>query len=448
LQNPEFAEQLEIFIYGAKGSGMPVSLPGEVKNVPTLAPDDSRKTGANHLRDLLLCMPLLIFVQLLAWLAFLPNALRGHADFRQLYAAGYLVRTGHSHELYDYDLQRQVQDLLISDDERALPFIRPAYQALLFAPFSMLAYRTAYLTFLIANLGLLVLCFVLLRDNMIYLREEWWGLPAALFLAFYPIALAIMQGQDSILLLACLCAALVCLQRGHELTAGVLLGLGLFKLQIVIPIVLLFLLWRLWKFVTGFTMMALTLSAVSILMTGWAQTLVFSRSLLAVGGGADPADRIKFPLRVTLMANLRGLIAGVSGGHVAAIWIHAATITGSILLLMWVAARFSRNSKSDELFLIAVVTSIVVSYYLFIHDLAVLLIPILLTLNRFISCHTGDVASRLAKWGAALMFVAPMLVFFIPGHFYLVSLLICGCLLTLVQAYKLDTVAVNAAAET
>ena len=147
------------------------------------------------------------------------------------------------------------------------------------------------------------------------------------------------------------------------------------------------------------------------------------------------------------MANLRGLTAGLCGVHIPAIWIQTATVAGSIFAVTWVASRSSRKARGDELFLVAVVTSVFVSYYLFIHDLAVLLIPILLTLNRFISYQTGDVLSRLAKWAAALTVIAPMLVFLIPGHFYLVSLLICGFLLILVQISRLDIVAVDTAAD-
>jgi hypothetical protein len=426
---------------------MPMSSPNPVlPDTMVAAAEPSGRRRTNYLRDLLLCTPLLIFIQFLAWVAFLPGALRGHADFRQLYAAGYLVRTGHSHQLYDYGLQRQIQDLLVSNDERALPFIRPAYQALLFVPFSLLPYRTAYLAFLIVNFGLLTLCFILLRDNLANLRNEWWGLPAALVLAFYPIELAIMQGQDSILLLACLCAALIYLRRGLDLTAGLLLGLGLFKLQIVIPIVLLFLLWRRWKFSAGFAMSAGTLSTISIIITGWPQTLIFIRSLLSVGTGMNPADAIKFPLRITLMANLRGLVAGIFTGQVPASWIQVATAAVSILALIWVVYGISHHARADELFSIAIVTSVFVSYYLFIHDMAVLIIPILLTLNRFIRRQTCDVDSPIAKSAAGLMFLAPMLVFLMPGHFYLVALLIGGFLSTLVQMSQPEIVSVNAAA--
>src|SRR5229473_4539863 len=167
--------------------------------------------GTRYLPDLLLgLLPILIGIQLLGWITFFPGALsHGHADFRQLYAAGYMVRTGHAGELYDIRAQQNFQDALVGNDERALPFIRPAYQALLFVPFSLLLYRTAYLVFLGVNLLLLAIALWLLRPSMRNLSRVWRGLPVFVFLVFYPMALALMQGQDSILLLTLLAAALV-----------------------------------------------------------------------------------------------------------------------------------------------------------------------------------------------------------------------------------------------
>jgi hypothetical protein len=109
----------------------------------------AQSRAKRHLPDFLLGIsPILLAAQLMGWLTFFPSALHGHADFRQLYAAGYMVRTGHASELYNYRAQQTFQDTLVGNDEPALPFIRPAYQALLFVPFSLLPYRTAYLAFL------------------------------------------------------------------------------------------------------------------------------------------------------------------------------------------------------------------------------------------------------------------------------------------------------------
>ena len=389
------------------------------------AQDPGAKGRPNYLRDSLLgILPLLLGIQFFASLTFISAALRGHADFRQLYAAGYLVRTGQGYRLYDYRAQKSVQDALASGDERALPFIRPAYQALIFVPFSLVRFRTAYLIFLALNVLLLAVCYWLLRAHLTRLKEAWWGLPTALFLAFYPIALALLQGQDSVLLLTLLCAALLSLDAEHEFAAGLLVGLGLFKFQIVIPIAVLFFAWRRWAFSLGFVISSASVSLLSVAVVGWGQTITFARALFSVGAGVETAQFPTFPLRVSLMANLRGLVTAVVDGRVPAIWLQSATLLLSVLVITWLVTRVPRTLPTPELFSVAITASVVTSYYLFIHDLSVLLIPILLTLDRFMeSCGRPG---RLTGWLAALMFVAPMCLFLMPAHFYLLALLVCA----------------------
>ena len=387
------------------------------------------------MQDILLgILPIIFCMQFLAWLTFLPKALRGHADFRQLYVAGYMVRTGHRTQLYDYAAQAYFQNTLVSNDERALPFIRPAYQALMFVPFSLLPYRTAYLGFLLLNLLLLALAFLMLQPRLRGLSRVWPGLPPALFLGFYPVALALMQGQDSILLLALLAAALVSLERNRDLTAGALAGVGLFKFQIVVPIVLLFLLWRRWRFVKGFMFSAILVGLLSFITSGWAETVVFVHSMLSVGAGlpAVPGE-INFPLRINIMANLRGLIYGLASLRLPQRWLQVTTLLLSSIVVISVRAR-GRQQRGGDALVLAITAGVVVSYYLFIHDLSILLIPIVLTLDRFISRNgTGEPFGRAAAAISALLFVAPMCIFVIPAHFYLVSVLICAFLFVLMK---------------
>ncbi|HEV2729859.1 MAG TPA: hypothetical protein VGV15_07490, partial [Terriglobales bacterium] len=81
-----------------------------------------------------------------------------------------------------------------------------------------------------------------------------------------------------------------------------------------------------------------------------------------------------------------------------------------------------------------IAASMLVSYHLLIHDLSVLLIPIALTLNRFIEAEaTGDRDGRILARAGALMFVAPVCESFIPDHFYVVALPLCVFLFTLVR---------------
>ncbi|MGH9538230.1 MAG: glycosyltransferase family 87 protein, partial [Terriglobales bacterium] len=324
----------------------------------------------------------------------------------------------------------------VGSDERALPFIRPAYQALLFVPFSLLPYRSAYLAFLTVNLVLLGMAYWVLRPHMSNLARVWRFLPVFVFLVFYPILLAMMQGQDSILLLVLLAAALAALEQGQERRAGILLGLGLFKMQIVIPIALLFLLWRRWRFFAGFTLSAGLFSLISLWVVGFAQTAAYARALLSVG--TNVAAVHQFPLRVSIMANLRGLFFGLFGARLPAFWIQVLTIVASAFVLLWAALRVDGKKRQADAFVIAITVSLIVSYYLFIHDLSVLLVPIVITLDRFILERPDAPATPLdrAAWMSAALLVAPMSIFLIPEHFYLLALVECAFMVTLIRGYR------------
>jgi hypothetical protein len=409
---------------------------------------DNRPTAESrsksYLRDLLLgILPFLLAIQCFGWLTFFPNALRGHADFRQLYAAGYMVRTGHAGQLYDYQAQKNVQDSLVGADDLTLPFIRPAYQGLMFVPFSLLPYRAAYLSFLVLNLILLAFAFWLLRAKLYKLADTWSVLPVFVFLVFYPVALALMQGQDSILLLLLLAAALFALDHGRDWTAGALVALGLFKLQIVIPIAILFLLWRRWRFAGGFTVLALLLALVSVWAVGLAQTSMFVRALLSVGGVAG--GQISFPLRVSIMANLRGLIfglwnSGLAISSLSTVGARAFTVVASAVVIIIVGVYVPRRLPPERQFILAITASVLVSYYLFIHDLSVMLIPIALTLNRYLGVEQADdMLARSTAWTASLLLIAPMCIFLMPGHFYLVALPLCAFMVMLMLVARRES---------
>jgi len=387
--------------------------------------DRARIEPPYYVKGLALGIPaILLGLQISGWLFFLPGALHGHADFRHLYTAGFMVRSGYGHELYDYDKQKSSQDALVSPEEIAMPFNHLAYEALLFIPLSLLSYRAAYFTFLVLNLALLAMSFRLLRPRMDTLAQVWRWLPVAMFLAFLPIAAAFMQGQDSILLLTLLAAAMVSLNRGREFAAGLLVGLGLFKFQVVIPIALLFLAWRRWRFSAGFAVAAAVVGSGSLWLVGLSQAEVYVRSLFSMSIALNsPLDHYRYGIVPNSMPNLRGLIYGLEGAHLSASWIQAVTIAASALVLLLVAARAPGSRSATDALLLAITASAVVSYHLFSHDLSVLLIPLAVTLNRFIGAEaTGDRRSRLILHVSALMFVAPASVSFIPHHLYLVSL--------------------------
>jgi hypothetical protein len=393
-------------------------------------PSPSRRGGLAYVQNILLgILPFILFAEFLSLLTFVPSATRGHSDFRQLYAAAHMIRAGHGHELYEYSAQKTFQDAFVSREEYVLPFLRPAYEALIFVPFSFLPYREAYFLFLTINLSLLVLVTRVLRHWTINLAQIWRWLPLLLFPTFIPVCVALMQGQDSIIFVALLAAAFVLLQQQRDLAAGVLVAMGLFKFQLVFPIAGLLLIWRRWRFCAGFVVSGAALALISLWITGPPETIAHVRSLLSVGAGVGPApEQFRMPLRVSMMANLRGLFAGIAGNHFGARTITFSTIGASAIAFVSPAILLYRRRDRRDMLLIAITTSVLVSYYLFVHDLSVLLLPLMIVLDRFFG---GELGSRRAEWlavTALVCFIAPGVLFVSPSYFYLVSLPIAALL--------------------
>src|SRR5690348_16226624 len=118
-------------------------------------------------------LPFLMAAIILFWVHYLPLGLRGLADFRQLYAGGYMIRAGHAYELYDYDAQMRFQEKVAPGTATAVLLVtHPAFEELLFVPLSLLPYRTAFWLFLTFNVTLLAVCLRLLKTKLTKLTER------------------------------------------------------------------------------------------------------------------------------------------------------------------------------------------------------------------------------------------------------------------------------------
>ena len=380
----------------------------------------------------------LLGVHFWTWVFNVRTFLAGHADFRQLFAAACMVRTGHARELYDYSAQFYYQNFFVSKTAVALPFIRPAYEALLFIPFTFVSYRAAYLGLIAANLLLLALCYVLLRPKMNNLEIVYRWLPAAIFLGYLPVAAALIQGQDSILFLTLLCLAAHALDRHADFTAGVLVGIGLFKPQIAIPIAVLFLAWRRWRFAAGFATAAAWVTTISIWLTGWHQSKLLARTLFSAGITQPSGNNFQFPVRVEMMANLHGLLYGLAPARWQS-WVPLMSVAGSVVTLLVVAFIGRRKKCCSDALVLAIAASAFASHYLFMHDMTVLLLALVVTLNRFLPAEqTGDRRGRSVARTSALLFVAPVSMSFIPSHFYLAGLTSAAFLAALLWQARRD----------
>jgi hypothetical protein len=325
----------------------------------------------------------------------IPRSIAGYGDFRTFYAAGFMVRSGEVHQLYDLQEQEKVQSRLVP--ARGLQaFLYPAAAALLFVPLSFLSWRAAYVVFFILNLLLLWLSARLMRESLPCLSELWPPLPLLLFFGFFPAAIALMQGQSSILLLTLYCAAFACAQRNRPLLAGILVGLAILKIQTALPVALLFLLWRRWRFLAGYLAGATACLAVSLGVTGYTVFAAYWRSLFQMAASSSGVTA-RFATDPAMMANLYGLAHLVTGGGA---WGARLAAVASLVILAWTASRPAALPT-------AVIVALLLSRYLGGYDLVLLLLPLSLTLNYFAG-HPQETRARAAALVCLLLVLPPV----------------------------------------
>jgi hypothetical protein len=307
----------------------------------------------------------------------------GYPDFTIFYTAGKCVIQGRGRQLYDLETQSAIQRGFASEVKHrgnALPFNHPPFEALLFVPLAGLSYVTAYLIWALFNIALILGFWNLLRPRLPSLHDLLPALPLLAVFAFFPVVMALLQGQDSILLLFLYGLAFSALATGRAFVAGLCLGLALFKFQLVLPFVVVLLVRRQWKAVAGFLITAFGLLLVSAAVVGWSGVMAYPRFVLRLNrsgtqAGIYPPD----------MPNLRGLVAGST--HLAGVPALLLIITLSLALVALVARwwRVQPGHQFELGFSLCLAVTIIASYHMLMHDLSVLILPVLLVAELLVS---------------------------------------------------------------
>ena len=160
--------------------------------------------------------------------------LEGNSDFAANYSAARLVRQFGTSDLYSLELQKKVQKEVLrggSFPGGLLPYTHPPFEILLFAPFGYLPYSHAFILWdLLNGSSLLLLPWVMSTSRFGGLKAHRKTILFAV-VSFYPFAVCLWVGQDSIVYLWLVILAYILLRRHKEFWAGVVLGLSFFRFQ-------------------------------------------------------------------------------------------------------------------------------------------------------------------------------------------------------------------------
>jgi hypothetical protein len=334
---------------------------------------------------------------------------RGYADFTVYYTAARMLREGLAGQLYSPGAQLRVQQEFIATRDLRhvpLPYIHPPFEALIFLPLTLLPYTAAYMVWNCINLGMLFWICVMLRRSLVSLREI--PLPDCFFacLAFYPIMANFHQGQDAILLLLVTVLAFCALGRQADFSAGLWLGMGVFKFQFLIPIALVLVFWRGKKLVKGFTVTGAAALLASIALVGPREALQYPgyawRVVSTVHLGGLPYG---------LMPNLTGLINGwpILEGVGWPLRIVASVASMTLLVMIASMKRWAQQAPFFNLCLAcAVIAAVTVSYNTNSYDLSLLVLTIALVLDHCLSSANSRRSLRVLFLPALPLFISPL----------------------------------------
>jgi len=362
----------------------------------------------------------------------------GYGDFAAFYTAGKLLDRGQGPQLRDQEAQWEVQQEFASKvtiRQKPLPYVRPAFEAVIFAPFAALPYRSAYLIWTIVNVGLLVLFPFLVKPQGAAIPSQL--LQGVLCFSYVPVAIDLLHGQDVIVVLMALTMGLSRLKKQAEFQAGLWFALALVKFHLMIPIMLILALRRKAKVVVGFIFGALALLGISIAIVGWRGVASYPAYLWHLNaahnaGMASPES----------MPNMRGMLTIVWGTNAFPAWANWMLVGLVLAGIVFVSYLWDSDSGDSHFwdigFSIAIITTLITSYYAYSYDLTLLLLPIFLLGGSFKRMN------ELNGWPKAIFFLSAgllctpvlWLIFFGVGSFYLMVPVLLLLLISAVRAMK------------
>jgi Glycosyltransferase family 87 len=327
----------------------------------------------------------------------------GYGDFIIFYTGAQIINDGRSKELFKIETQNAYQAKFdVPQLDWPLPFNHAPYELFLFLPLSHFSYPIAHAIWSSVNLLFLV---IMIQWLVSYIHSQHTFFIGALLLGWFPTMEALRLGQDSIMSTLLLLLVFVSLKRKRDGLAGFFLALGLYKPQLVLPMAGAFLAARRWKSLALFSITGVILAAVSFGMVGLQGAFDFVSILRSM-------EDYSFVIHPANMPNIRGLTYVIF--HGGKLELLAGTITLVISLALYGLCLFLWRQEFDVhdpgfdlKFSLTLVTTVLISYHLYSHDL----FPLALSLILFFRyLNSGAVTDRVI----ANAFFFLLIILFLP----------------------------------
>jgi hypothetical protein len=296
-------------------------------------------------------------------------------DFLISMMAGRVAEFDGTERLYDPELQlirqNEVRQGTRGENVLLLPYLHPPLLVPFLRPLSRISIERAYWVWTACSALLLMIAAIMMTSSFSDRGAsslQVTGIRLAV-LTFFPVAVFIAQGQDTVIVLIGVAGWIVLLRSRQDFAAGILLSLAAIRPHLAIGLAVPFLFARRGVFVGS--------------LVGAAILASFSISLVGFHGVVDYVELIReTSIGETLvigeagMPNFLGLIHRLGGGDgrsAAALAAWVIWIAFIVATCIWWRSLGSRISSVHCGLLI--VGTLVLVPYIFLHDMAILTIP-------------------------------------------------------------------------
>ncbi len=341
----------------------------------------------------------------------MPFDVFGHPiaiDLSNRLTTGSMVLNGDVQHLYDLRRQIAVQKTILGGNHPEFldVFISPPFVAYAYAPLAALPYVAAAVAWTALTVALLILDAHLLWPLVPSLQQHRFRTVLVVLLSSWPVLELIADGQDSAVSLLILIVGLRLLLAGKDVSAGAVLGLGLFKPQLYLLMPLLLLLQRRWGALVSWLLVGTMLTVTSIAAVGFDGLQSYTRLITS--------DALHQAILGTLNWKMQSLISLNEAliGHRSTAMVAGVTLAMD-LLPIWFFAQAARSVANNRqsfilLYALAIVAGAIVSPYFFMYDCVILFLPALAFLGACPEDQSVRVSLVLAyvlTWSAPIRYL-------------------------------------------
>ena len=314
----------------------------------------------------------------------------GSPDFAHLYAEAILVQKNPPSEIYNLEKQAAIQRELFGNQfygGKVMPFVQPPFTLLFISPLGYLSYRQARLVWLTINLLLILLLpWAFGRWNMGVLSDQRI-LVLLGALSFYPFLACLWQGQISLLFLWIVIGSYFLLRTQKDFWAGVLLGLAFIRFHLAYLLVLPLILKRRRHAFLGFAVSVGSLLTVSVSWIGVQgfDSYVFLLQRMSKDKGTLLVAPDKFQNWIGQLQ-----LWGLNDGRRTTGSIILGLLGAVLVATIWRGSWTPQSITFGLRFGATVMVALLMSPYVFMHDLSVLFITLSLFLEFVLASEERD----------------------------------------------------------